>query len=106
MADGVEYSPEALAAAVARMGKSIKEVGTFNCACCSTVKDAKFLYSIGVYVPQSSVMTEAGEKMRVVIYAVCALCGKKSPEKLATQAERNIEIAGTMLDRGYHPPKP
>lgn len=102
---GIEYSPEALAAAVARMDKSIRAEGTFNCAVCAVVKNAQFLYSVGVYVPKTSVMTDAGEKMRVVIYAVCALCGKKSPEKLTQQAERNIETAGTMLDRQYHPPK-
>ena len=103
---GIEYSPEALAAAVARMEKSIREVGTFNGAVWSTMKKAQFLYSVGVYVPKTSVMTEAGEKMRVVIYAVCALCGKKDPQKIAQQAERNIETAGTLLDRQYHPPKP
>lgn len=101
---GVEFSDEVLRAAVERMAGNIRRDGIFSCASCGKEKQAQFLYSIGTYIPKDHVMTEAGEKMRVIIYPVCGLCGKKAPEKLAQASERNIESSGMMLDPGYHPP--
>jgi hypothetical protein len=102
-AGGVEFSDEALAAAVARLAAGVREEGVFNCAGCCTVKKAEFLYSVGVYIPDVTVMTDAGEKKRIVIYAVCALCGKKAPDKLEALCIQNI--SGALEDREYHPPQ-
>jgi hypothetical protein len=102
-AGGVEFSDEALAAAVQRLAGNVREEGVFNCAGCCTVKKAEFLYSVGVYIPDGNVMTEAGEKKRVIIYAVCALCGKKAPEKLEALCSQNC--SGALEDREYHPPQ-
>lgn len=101
---GVEFSDAVLEAAVERMAGNIRLDGSFYCASCANVKKAEFLYSIGVYIPKDHVMTEAGEKMRVIIYPVCGLCGKKAPEKLVSASEKNIETSGMLLDPAYHPP--
>jgi len=103
METGIEFSEEALNAAVRRLAGNVREEGEFNCAGCLVVKKAEFLYAIGVYIPDGTVITEAGEKKRIVIYAVCALCGKRDPAKLEAACSQNV--SSVLEDREYHPPQ-
>lgn len=102
--DGVEFSEDVLQAAVGRMAGNIRDAGSFRCASCREVKEADFLYAIGLFVPVETVMTTAGEKKRVVIYPVCGICGKKAPEKVEEESRRTIEDSAMLLDPDYFPP--
>jgi len=102
--EGIEFSEEVVQAAVGRMAGNIRGTGSFRCASCREVKEAEFLYAIGLFVPDGSVMTAAGEKKRVVIYPVCGLCGKKSPEKVEEESKQTIEDSAMLLDPDYFPP--
>lgn len=94
-----------IAAAMDRFRAKVVREDRFECAGCAKIMEAQLLSSIGLYVPNETVLTEAGEKKRLIVYPVCKICIQLPPKELACAAERNINLAGMMLDPKYHPPE-
>jgi hypothetical protein len=90
-----------------KLTQGVEQGRGFECAHCRLPKPASDAYAVAVYIPKEPILTEAGEKLRLVGYIVCKPCGKKSKidKSFAERVEQNLITAGVFLDPTYKPPE-